>query len=169
MPEISRFPGIVIGIFPREHPPPHFHAVYGDYQITVEIKTGIIKGNFPKRALRHVLEWLDLHQDELLSNWHTIQKGYLPKKNCTIGVKNMIPQVIEATYAHDYVIHLIFADGTEGDVDLAQELYGKLFEPLKNIETFKQFIIHLDFHTLCWPNGADFAPEFLYEKSRIPA
>ncbi len=81
----------------------------------------------------------------------------------------MIPQVIEATYAHDYVIHLIFADGTEGDVDLAQELYGKLFEPLKNIETFKQFTIHLDFHTLCWPNGADFAPEFLYEKSRIPA
>jgi len=80
MPEISRFLGIVIGIFPREHPPPHFHAVYGDYQITVEIKTGIIRGDFPKRALRHVLEWLDLHQDELLSNWHAIQKGDLPKK-----------------------------------------------------------------------------------------
>ena len=64
MPELSRFLGIVIGIFPREHVPPHFHAVYGEYQITVEIQSGIVHGDFPKRALRHVLEWVDLHQSE---------------------------------------------------------------------------------------------------------
>ncbi len=50
MPELSRFLGIVIGIFPREHPPAHFHAVYGEYQITVEIKSGVVRGDFPKRA-----------------------------------------------------------------------------------------------------------------------
>ncbi len=44
----------------------------------------------------------------------------------------MIPKVIEAEYVHDYVIHLCFADGTEGDVDLSQELYGQMFEPLKD-------------------------------------
>lgn len=44
MPELSRFLGIVIGIFPREHAPPHFHAVYGEYQITVDVKTGIVHG-----------------------------------------------------------------------------------------------------------------------------
>jgi len=60
LPELARFLGIVIGIFPREHPPPHFHAVYGD---------------FPKRALRHVLEWLDLHEGELMQNWDRIQAG----------------------------------------------------------------------------------------------
>lgn len=81
----------------------------------------------------------------------------------------MIPKVIEAEYLHDFVIHLRFADGAEGDVDLSQELYGEMFEPLKDIETFKQFSIHPEFHTLCWPNGADIAPEFLYEKARIPA
>ena len=80
MPELSRFLGIVIGIFPREHPPPHFHAVYGEYQITVEIKTGVVHGEFPKRALRHVLEWLELHQDELLKDWKLIQDGKPPRK-----------------------------------------------------------------------------------------
>ncbi len=66
MPELSRFLGIVIGMFPREHPPPHFHAVYAEYQITVDIRSGVVHGDFPKRALRLVLEWLDLHEDELL-------------------------------------------------------------------------------------------------------
>ena len=80
MPELSRFLGIVIGIFPREHPPPHFHAVYGEYQITVEINSGVIHGDFPKRALRLVLEWLDLHQEELIADWDLIQAGHPPKR-----------------------------------------------------------------------------------------
>jgi len=80
MPELSRFLGIVIGIFPRDHPPPHFHAVYGEYQITVDIKTGVVQGTFPKRALRHVLEWYDEHQQELLETWDWIQAGNYPPK-----------------------------------------------------------------------------------------
>jgi hypothetical protein len=81
----------------------------------------------------------------------------------------MIPRVIEAEYLRDYTIHLRFADGTEGDVDLSQELYGEIFEPLKDIELFRQFTVHPEFHTLCWPNGADIAPEFLFEKVKVPA
>mgnify|MGYP006280826897 CR=1 FL=1 len=81
----------------------------------------------------------------------------------------MIPRLIEAEYLRDYTIHLRFADGTEGDVDLSQELYGEIFEPLKDIELFRQFTVHPEFHTLCWPNGADIAPEFLYEKVKVPA
>jgi hypothetical protein len=75
MPEIARFLGIVIGIFPRDHQPPHFHAVYGEYQITVEIRSGVVSGDFPKRALRLVLEWLDLHEAELLEDWDLVQAG----------------------------------------------------------------------------------------------
>ncbi len=81
----------------------------------------------------------------------------------------MIPKVIEAKYVKGYVIHIRFSDGTKGDVDLIHELYGEVFEPLKDIATFKDFRIHPEFHTLCWSNGADFAPEFLYEKVKIPA
>lgn len=69
MPEISRFLGIVIGMFYREHTPPHFHATYGEYQITVEINTAVVHGDFPKRGLGLVLEWLDLHKDDLVENW----------------------------------------------------------------------------------------------------
>ncbi len=75
MPEISRFLGIVIGMFPRDHEPAHFHAVYGEYQITVEIESGVVHGDFPKRAMRHVLEWLDIHKVELLMNWNLIRDG----------------------------------------------------------------------------------------------
>ena len=53
----------------NEHNPPHFHAYYGNYHVMVEIKTGIIEGRFPKRALKAVQEWLELHQDELMENW----------------------------------------------------------------------------------------------------
>ena len=81
----------------------------------------------------------------------------------------MIPKVVEATYCHDYVIHVRFSDGTEGDVDLRTELHGEVFEPLRDIRTFQRFSIHPDFHTLCWPNGADIAPEFLYESINVPA
>ncbi len=61
MPEISRFLGVVIAMFYRHHSPARFHAQYGDYQITVTIEAGTVSGEFPKRALSHVLEWLELH------------------------------------------------------------------------------------------------------------
>jgi uncharacterized protein DUF4160 len=69
VPEISRFLGIVIGMFYREHGPPHFHASYGEYEITVGIEDGVVRGQFPGRALRHVLEWHALHQEELREDW----------------------------------------------------------------------------------------------------
>ena len=69
MPEISRFLGIVIRMFYRDHAPPHFHAEYGEYEITVEIETGVVNGTFPRRALGAVLEWSQLHREELMDNW----------------------------------------------------------------------------------------------------
>ena len=65
MPEISRFLGIVIAMFHREHNPPHFHAYYGSEMIVVEIETGKVTGRFPRRALTHVLEWRQQHREEL--------------------------------------------------------------------------------------------------------
>ena len=69
MPEISRFLGIIIAMFYNDHSPPHFHAIYGEYEITVEIDSGVINGRFPRRALRLVFEWFELHKEELLDNW----------------------------------------------------------------------------------------------------
>lgn len=75
MPVISRFFGIVIMMYWNDHNPPHFHAKYGDYEIIVSIEGIIIEGNFPKRALQLVIEWLSLHKEELLENWRRTQNG----------------------------------------------------------------------------------------------
>ena len=69
MPELSRFLGIVIAMFYRDHGPAHFHAIYGEYEVTVGIEDGVVKGEFPRRALRHVVEWYELHKTELAENW----------------------------------------------------------------------------------------------------
>ncbi len=68
--EISRFYGIVIKMYFNEHPPPHFHAEYGEYEVLVNINTlAIISGKLPSRALGLVVEWTSLHQDELRILW----------------------------------------------------------------------------------------------------
>jgi len=81
----------------------------------------------------------------------------------------MIPRVVEARYVRDFIIHLRFSEGVEGDVDLKRELEGEVFEPLKDVAYFQKFQVHPELHTLTWPNGADFAPEFLYEKVQVSA
>ena len=73
----------------------------------------------------------------------------------------MILHVIEATYVDGHRVHLRFNNGDEGEVDLSESLDGAVFEPLRKTDYFSQFA--LAGHTLSWPNGADFAPEFLLE------
>ena len=69
MPEISRFLGIVIAMYYRDQAPPHFHAVYGEYEATITIASGEVNGELPKRALAHVQEWRNLHREELMNTW----------------------------------------------------------------------------------------------------
>lgn len=75
MPEISRFLGIAIRMRYREHGAAHFHAYYEKHVISVEVESGAVRGTFPTRALRHVLEWAALHRDELLANWNLAREG----------------------------------------------------------------------------------------------
>jgi hypothetical protein len=78
VPEISRFYGIVISMMANDHAPPHFHATYGEYGVSVTIHDGVVTGRFPRRALRLVLEWSDLHTSELLGNWDRLRVGGVP-------------------------------------------------------------------------------------------
>ncbi len=65
-----------------DHVPPHFHAWYnhGEYKISVDIKSGLVKGRMPGRAVRMILEWLDLHRDELLACWEQTKNKQHPDK-----------------------------------------------------------------------------------------
>jgi hypothetical protein len=74
MPEISRFFGIIISMFVRDHAPPHFHAKYGEFQIYVDIMTGAMDGEFPRKGKVLLLEWLEMHRAELLEDWDLAQQ-----------------------------------------------------------------------------------------------
>ena len=77
--------------------------------------------------------------------------------------------LLEARYLHGHTVWLRFKDGTAGEIDLSTALRGPIMEPLKETAYFKQFSIHSEFRTLVWPNGADFAPEFLHDNIRVTA
>lgn len=72
------------------------------------------------------------------------------------------PRIIAAKYIEKYKLYLHFADGSEGEIDLEKELTGEIFSQLREQEYFKNFEINQELNTIVWPNGADFAPEFLY-------
>jgi len=74
MTELSRFLGIVIAMYYNDYAPAHFHAIYGSFEVTVEIESGIVRGTFPPRALAHVQEWRELHKTELLQNWELARR-----------------------------------------------------------------------------------------------
>ena len=81
----------------------------------------------------------------------------------------MLPRILGVRYICEYTIWLVFADGTEGEVNLKRELEGEVFEPLKDISYFRTFTLHPELRTVVWPNGADFAPEFLRSAVRVAA
>jgi hypothetical protein len=65
-------------MFADDHNPPHFHIKYGNYQAIFMINKGIIRGEIPVKVAKAVSAWMEIHKDELLSNWEKLQKGISP-------------------------------------------------------------------------------------------
>ncbi|MGD8932716.1 MAG: DUF4160 domain-containing protein [Chromatiales bacterium] len=79
MPEIARFYGIIIKLFFGDHPPPHFHAVYGEYVGLFNIETlEMIEGDLPNRAKKLVIEWAKTYKGELKEMWDKQEFHKLP-------------------------------------------------------------------------------------------
>lgn len=82
MPTISVFFGLVIQMFWREHAPPHFHAVYAEFEAEIDIRTlEVIRGQLPRRALALVLEWAAEHRSELMEDWSYAKRSSRRKKS----------------------------------------------------------------------------------------
>ena len=76
MPTISIFFGMVIQMFWRDHPPPHFHCTYQGFEGSISIETGeLIDGDLPRNARRLLREWTLRHQPELKENWQLARLG----------------------------------------------------------------------------------------------
>jgi hypothetical protein len=80
MPEICRFYGIIVKMYFNEHNPPYFYAEYGEYKVIIDLENDVINGFMPKRALKLLIEWMDLHYDELLENWDKCRNEKSPNK-----------------------------------------------------------------------------------------
>ena len=86
MPEISRFFGIVIQMYSKDHAPPHFHARYGSQRVSVEIRSlAVLKGRMDPRPFGMVLEWAALHRSELLAAWERAQRKEPPGHIAPLG------------------------------------------------------------------------------------
>lgn len=81
----------------------------------------------------------------------------------------MIPRVVEVQPLQGYRLWVRFHDGKDGTIDLSNELWGPMFEPLKDPDLFFQASVDPDLETVIWPNGADLAPEFLYQAAQHDA
>jgi len=81
----------------------------------------------------------------------------------------MIPKLESVEYVSGYRIRVRFADGRAGEIDLTDELWGEVFEPLKDPAIFRRFRIDKELNTISWETGADLAPEYLYERVAQPA
>lgn len=76
MPRISQFYGIAIYMYYRDHAPPHFHAIYGEHEMTVQITSAsALEGDLPARAWSLVREWAELRRAELQEDWDRARAG----------------------------------------------------------------------------------------------
>lgn len=75
--------------------------------------------------------------------------------------------VIEVRYVREYIVWIRFQDGTCGEVDIHPSFKGPVFEPLRDLDYFKQVRVDPEIGTIVWPNGADVAPETLYSRVHV--
>jgi Protein of unknown function (DUF2442) len=81
----------------------------------------------------------------------------------------MIIHVTQVKVVGPFSLEVAFDDGARKRVNLRRELYGPIFEPLRDPDYFARVYLDPDSRTITWPNGADFAPDFLYQLEAEPA
>ncbi|NGX33186.1 MAG: hypothetical protein K1060chlam4_01247 [Candidatus Anoxychlamydiales bacterium] len=91
MPEISRFLGMIIAMYYKEHNPPHFHVRYNEFKATISINDlSLLEGKLPTKVMGLIIEWASINQKALIEDWELAKKFQELKKNPTSGVKNVI-------------------------------------------------------------------------------
>ena len=165
MPEISRFFGIIIRMFYDDHNPPYFHAYYQGNQAVFDLCGNITKGSLQsKTATKLVREWVDLHLDEIEKDWNLAKedKELLKIEPLDQFMWNL-NEIIELKYKKEYIYHIKFDNGVEGDLNFSSYLSrGNVFSCFSDKKFFSK--AKIEGGTISWPNGVDIAPETIYEK-----
>jgi len=120
MPTISAFYGILIQMFWQDHAPPHFHALYGEFEALIDIRTlEMIRGSLPRRAHALVRAWATLHRNELMEDWQLCVTRPTRGKSCPWNSTKAPWRVMHVQALPGYRLAVRFVDGTAGEVDLS--------------------------------------------------
>lgn len=127
-----------------------------------------MEGSMPRRQVRLVEAWAELHQEELARDWQRLQEGQrpLPIERSSKGasvMKHGIYRVQSFDILSPYTLRIRFDDETEQVINFEPVLVGELFGPLRDLELFNQVRIDHEVHTLVWPNGSDFEAATLHD------
>jgi len=124
--------GIVISLYWADHPPPHFHARYGEHRAALDIATlEVVAGGLSSRAMRLVREW-ERCTGPSCSNVGAGARPPAVGYDRTVAMPDPIPIVTAVEVLHDFVLGVTFDDGTAGEVDLLPHLWGPVFDPLRD-------------------------------------
>lgn len=152
MPEIARFYGIIIKLFFGDHPPPHFHAVYGEYNAVFNIETlEMIEGDLPPRAVKMILEWGTQYQQTLLEMWNTQDFRKLPPLNNCM----QYPKIKSAWTIDERTLIVEFSNNEKRKYDITKLLTKEMFYPLQNFQVFKNFQIDSNGYAIVWNEDID--------------
>jgi hypothetical protein len=160
MPTLSISFGIIIRMYYDGHPPPHFHAIYGEHEAKIGIETlELIEGRLPRRALG----WFSTGPNFIDRSCATIGSGVRSTKRSPLSRRwsRGMNRIVSVSAGLGYTLHVLFDDGRSGEVDLSARLFGPVFEPLRDQLLFAQVRVD-EYGAVCWPNGADLAPDALY-------
>jgi DUF971 family protein len=127
-----------------------------------------LAGTVPARALRLILEWAELHRDELRLNW-TRAREDAPLQRIdplpSLGVVNFAAHLHRITGVEsvgEHRLRVTFDDGASGEIDASTWTWRGVFEPLRDPDYFARVELDRQLGSISWPNGADVAPETLH-------
>lgn len=162
MPVISMFYGIIIRLYlldNKHHNLPHIHAKYAEFEASIGIEDGeILAGELPRKQLRLVQAWIELHRDELMAdwNWLLMVSHHTKLLRCEVS---MYWDVKSVKPLPDYQIYVEIDDGRKSIFDLKPYLDHGVFRELRDVNYFNQ--VGILFGAVTWPHEQDIAPETL--------
>jgi hypothetical protein len=163
MPRLSSFYGIVIYMYRPDHPPPHFHAQYGEYVAQIDLSSlEVMNGSLPARAFASFANG----QSFIATSSRSI--GISPRRwnrwSRSTRSRNIdaVLRVTAAKPLDGYKLEIEFNAEVVRVVDCSFLLHGTLGEPLKDLDYFRQVRVDHEARTVVWPNGLDPAPELLH-------
>lgn len=150
-----------------DHGPPHFHVRAAGHGAKVRIDTlEVLVSDLSRRELRFVLAWAEMHAARASRELAPSAGRCHTARNRAAEMIGLTPDITQVSVPRHGALRLTFADGVAGDVYVLDRMRGPVFEYAVTPEGFAEVSVDAESGTICWPGGADLAPDTLYERVR---